>query len=333
MAAEALPDQGASAAPLRRGKVERRPVLVALSGADCPACGEMDRLVYERPQTVQEIARSVVFLRRQVDDGEGAKLAAEHHVFALPTLLLLDSAGQEIERWTGFVDGALLVAHLGELRAGRNTLALLERRLAALPVGARPPELLFEVMRRHALKGDPRAPEELEALVAAAGRSPLVAEALLILARYFYQGGRKDHVAACATLERLVSLQPTTAAAKRAPYYLAISRHHLGDDAGALRTLEDWLAGEGRDLDRYNGFAWSALRLGLAPSRAIAVAREGLVAFPDAHALWDTLAQLLAARGDHPEALAAARKALDLKPDDRGYAALVARLEKAQSTP
>jgi tetratricopeptide (TPR) repeat protein len=222
-----------------------------------------------------------------------------------------------------------LTGLLADLRAGRNTVTELERRA----MRSRDPELQAELARRHALRGDPRAEAELDAVVAGdpddrAGRA---SQALLVLGKYVALRGRKDYRTAARALERLLADYPRSRAAEEAPFHLAAARHGLGDDAGALAALDAWVAGAADDAaraERSDGYGWCCLQYRFGRERAIATVREAARRFGggrDGARLWDTLAELHAQAGRAAEARAAEARAAQMAPDDPYYASQLAR--------
>ena len=309
---------------LARAHRERKWVLVELATGWCESCRTMDAEVYQRPEVGAKLAKDFIALRRDGESGEGLALHDRYHVVGFPTLLVLSPEGGEIDRIMGVVAAKELIATLGSFRAGKNTLATLERR-AADTHGS--PELVFELAKRHALRGDGRAPGEVERVVA--NDPGHAAEALFTLGKYYYLRGVKQYENAARTLERVIAVYPKSPQADEAPYDLALARHGLGDDGGAIKILDAWLAAAPDDLERQNAFAWGCFKSGFGRDRAIAVAREGLAAHPTSDPLWDTLAELLFAEGRAAEASAAEGKALAIKPADRYYTTQLERMKGA----
>jgi Flp pilus assembly protein TadD len=321
--------EGTLADAVRRAKQSKRWVLVDVFATWCGPCHAMDDKVYPQREVTQAIERDFVALRRDGETGEGAEIAARYHVVGFPTILLIDENGVEVDRVMGFVDGRELVETLARFRAGRGTIAALERQLQATPGDE---ALRLEVGRRHAMRGDARAVVELGQVVVAdpENRGKRASAALFTLGKYYWQRGMKDQAKALATLEELVRRFPSSPEAQDAPYPMAIALHALGRDGEARKVLDAWLEAAPRDVSRYNAYAWMSFKEGFDRARGIEVARRGLAIDEKEHGLWDTLAELLAATGKTAEARQAAERALALKPGDAYYAAQVRRFEAAE---
>lgn len=311
---------------LARARAEKKWVLVDVYATWCGPCHEMDAKTWSRADVAKPLAEHFVALRRDGEEGEGAAIYRRYHVVGYPTLLVLDEAGAEVDRVMGFVEGPELVGLVEGFRRGEGTLASLEQRAKT----AKNPALLAEVAKRHALRGDARAVAETDQVVAgdprnAAGRA---ADALFVLGKYYYLRGTSQPAEAAKTFERVRREFPTAkVVVDELPYHLAIAQHHLGDDAKAIATLDAWLAA-GPDAERYNSYAWCCFKNGFGQARAIAVAEEGLKAFPSSDSLWDSDAELLEQAGRLGPALDAERHAQRLKPDDDYYKTRVSNLYK-----
>ncbi len=75
-------------------------------------CRKMAREVYTNPKVIR-YSRSMVFMRVFEDtEEEGARLARRFHIQGFPTLIILDSKGQEVDRILGFVGPEELIKAL-----------------------------------------------------------------------------------------------------------------------------------------------------------------------------------------------------------------------------
>ncbi len=279
--------------------------MVDVFAAWCSPCQEMDREVYSRGQFADQIAKDFIALRKNGEEGEGLAIAGKYHVVGVPTLLVLDGEGREVDRVMGSLKMGELVDTLRGFRAGKGTLGSLE----------------LEVATRHAMRGDPRTVLEMADIVKDRARAP---QALLTLGKYYYLRGQKNAAEAAKTLEEIVRSYPDAEEAGEAPYSLALAYHQLGRDREARQVLDAWLA-QDRDGTRVNGYAWLCFKNNFERARGIEVAKSGLAKAPANDGLWDTLAELYFSVGDRPQAVLAEKKARTLKPNDNYYATQLAR--------
>jgi thiol:disulfide interchange protein DsbD len=84
-----------------------KPVVIDFYADWCPICHELDRTVFSRPEIQAKLAQ-VVALRMDAtnqDDPQVQQILQDYEVEGLPTIVFLDSHGQEIKdsRVIGFV--------------------------------------------------------------------------------------------------------------------------------------------------------------------------------------------------------------------------------------
>ena len=105
---------------LAEAKARETFVMVDLFADWCAACKELDRHTFSHP-TVQESFKSIIPTRLDFTEStdETDDLADKYNVLGLPTILFLDSSGNEIEnsRITGFLDHKEFLKHFSEVRS------------------------------------------------------------------------------------------------------------------------------------------------------------------------------------------------------------------------
>ncbi len=84
---------------------EGRPVFIDFTAAWCVACKEIELHTFPDPTVAQAAGRFVAIKADMTDDSDPAveRTSAEFGIRGLPTLLLLDSRGEEVKRFVGSV--------------------------------------------------------------------------------------------------------------------------------------------------------------------------------------------------------------------------------------
>jgi protein disulfide-isomerase len=94
---------------------ERKQVLLNFTGSDwCPYCVQMDKEVLNQPDFKSFAANKLILVkldfprRKQLPPAEAEqnqKLQQQYGIEGFPTFVLLDSAGKEVKRQVGYLDG------------------------------------------------------------------------------------------------------------------------------------------------------------------------------------------------------------------------------------
>jgi thiol:disulfide interchange protein DsbD len=99
-----------------QAREEGRPLLVDFTASWCAACKELEKSTFADDAVRKEVDRFVA-ARVDASDDEAPGLAdvmAEFRVMGLPTVVLFDSTGQEVRRFTDFVEAPRFVEALRE---------------------------------------------------------------------------------------------------------------------------------------------------------------------------------------------------------------------------
>jgi len=83
---------------LRRAKAEKKVVMVDVFAVWCGPCKMMDRTTFSDPSVGAWVKANVVAVKVDAEKGEGRKIAQRYMVGSFPTILFLDSSGNEIDR-------------------------------------------------------------------------------------------------------------------------------------------------------------------------------------------------------------------------------------------
>ncbi|MCG6155872.1 thioredoxin family protein [Rubinisphaera margarita] len=94
---------------LTRAKETGKPVLIDFAAPWCPPCVMMDRHVWPDSSVQTMLKDQVIPVRVEIDSTSTPDAALKYSVKYLPTVLLVDPQGQEIER-VGYVGAEELIA-------------------------------------------------------------------------------------------------------------------------------------------------------------------------------------------------------------------------------
>jgi thioredoxin:protein disulfide reductase len=108
--------------PFSQAKVqagaESRPLLVDFGAAWCGACKELDKQTFSHPSVGEEASRFIALKIDATNDEDPlvASTIKQLNVIGLPTVIVFDSQGREVKRFTDFVPANVM---LDALRAAR----------------------------------------------------------------------------------------------------------------------------------------------------------------------------------------------------------------------
>ncbi len=90
------------------------PILLKMGKEFCTSCSKFDQAVDEDDEFRDVIEKNVVLCVIDVRKGEGAELARRYHAsdYPIPTFILTNSHGEEMDRWLGYWDSDNFVKHL-----------------------------------------------------------------------------------------------------------------------------------------------------------------------------------------------------------------------------
>ena len=89
-------------------------MLVDFTATWCGACKELDKITFADPAVSREAGRFLAVKVDATDDEDPvvAQTMESLNVVGLPTVLLFDSSGKEVRRFTDFVDAKNFLAAL-----------------------------------------------------------------------------------------------------------------------------------------------------------------------------------------------------------------------------
>lgn len=297
-----------------------KPVLLDFGAVWCAPCKLLDAEL-GKPELADALAAFAV-TRYDAERGEGAKAAERYQVVAFPTLVIVDSAGNELARKDGFdPDGT------GRWLRRWSGLALSDAGAqAALAKSPDDVRILWALAARAQARHDDAARRRWLSKIEAADKTPPRAEA------------------AEAAWQRIgLELAEKLRQAAR-PLLIAYAHGHPGRAAHALElaaaagadkaSLDAELrrAADATEGDELNNLVYAGLASGALDAALYAAERQQKKSPDDANAL-DTLAEVHHYRGEHDRAIALEKQALAKMPDSPALAADLARFEKRSDDP
>jgi tetratricopeptide (TPR) repeat protein len=303
------------------------PRLLYFTATWCQPCRLLAREVFEHPTGQAELARYDL-VHVDLDSPAGQRLSDRYRVATVPTFVVVDETGREVDRIRGYRSRRLLLRDLQRIRSGEGTLADLTRRLARSPDD---PTLLAALGLRHYERLDLGPASELldrgldqpgaldDTLAAEAGR------ALADLRR------RQDDLdAAVDVLERLLRDHPQHLYPRATWQLLAEYQADRGDTVAVATARRGAARVAPVRSDALVSFAEAAARVSRYLDEAETAARQAVAmtdgADPEAHA---ALASVLRRRGEYPEALVWIKRAIALAPESERWQAQWRRLRQA----
>ena len=118
---------------LARAGTEKKPIMIDFYTDWCRWCDTLDAKTYSDTQVSEFIAKNVVPYKIDAEKGEGIDLAKKYGVKAFPTILLIQSNGEEIDRLLGYMPPDKFLQTLGDYLKGINTMGALKAELAKDP--------------------------------------------------------------------------------------------------------------------------------------------------------------------------------------------------------
>lgn len=301
---------------LRRARAEKKPVMVDAYAVWCGPCKQLDRMTFADPTVGAWARKNVVAAKVDAEKGEGRRLSQRYAVRAFPTILFLDSSGNELDRISGVFPPADFIKAGDAILAGRTPIGDAIGKLRTSWDPALASSVAVQLAQRNDLARlsivARRAVEEDPDLLESGARET-----------FLYLVSLEDAAEKLSpeTLDLIESIAPRLSADPRVVILrLAASREQArqGDAAAARASALAGLKGLPENSpfapDLYGALA-SAERLAKKPAAAVAAARKSLALADNAGGgAWGrasrqvALAETLAFAGQNDEA----KKTLDL---------------------
>lgn len=296
---------------------QQRPSLLYFTASWCAPCRLVEREVFEHPEGQAELAHFDL-IRIDLESEAGQRLSDRFRVATVPTFVVLDASGEEIDRTRGYRSRRLLLRDLERCRLGRGTLGDLERQLADRPGD---PALQVALGLRYVERIELDTAERL--LVAGLGDLTAIGDTLVgeggrALATVHRQRGEVDR--AVAVLDRMLAARPDHLYTRASWQLLAACHAERGDTRAEARALRGAARVAPPRPPSLLAFAEAAARADWSLTEAEAAARAAIAltdgADPAAKA---ALAVVLRRQQRFSEALKWIRRAVAQAPEDERW--------------
>lgn len=274
----------------------------------------MDREVLT-PDFLNAVANKSILVKVDVDSDSGKKLRQAWKVKGMPTVILADTSGQEMDRIYGYPGRETFVGTYLSYLYGVGTLADQLARAGESPA----PGLCLSIAEKYSLRQDAantlawaskargaqgEKPEGLEYTLA-----NLEAQALL----------PTEPEKAIALLKSLVADSKSGAAGEEA--FSTLGRYYKKKklDEELVALYDSALASRGADKGFLNDYAWTFAERGLALEKALNAALKAVELSNSDPGILDTLAEVYFKMGKKEQAVATIDKAIAAKPDDEYF--------------
>lgn len=107
---------------LRKAKAEKKPIMVDVYAVWCGPCKLMDAKTFAHPAIADWASKKLVSVKIDAEKGEGRKIARRYSVGSFPTVLFLDSDGNELDRLQGAFDPDPFRAGAEKILSGQSNL-------------------------------------------------------------------------------------------------------------------------------------------------------------------------------------------------------------------
>lgn len=255
-----------------------------------------------------------LLLRYDATQGEGKDVAERYNVVSVPTIILINGRGRELERLTGFESAGSFIDRMTLLLSSESTLAVLKQQAEEFPADT---AIQLELGRQYALRG--RADAARDALNRVMKDEARAGQAMLFEGETLLLKSLNDPVAAREKLRALMERFPQSAAARQAVVPLSVALFRSGDAHGAGKVLEMWA----KTPEMHQRAAEMALNEAPQDRTAMLWAEKQAVmaaeAVPPTADRWATVARIRQKLRKHQQAEINWSQALALDPKNQAY--------------
>ena len=319
--------EGSLEVAIEKAKTEDKLVLVDVGAYWCPPCHRLDEEVFTDAAVGTFLSQGYVAVHVDAEKGDGPQIAEQYRVQAFPSVLVLDSSGNERGRVVDFLPPAAWMAAVDKASKGATVLEELVDKVAADPDDT---DTRYRLGHAYALAAQrDKAEEQFEAVLLADPNDELglANRVLYDRALFFTYKLDGDPATAIAQFEELQRKYPESKQATRAYRSMGRLLHEMGKTDEAIAKLDAMLATDPQDVALARSYGWFSFRQKCRPARGLEVVESALERETKDADLYYLRAELLDQLDRAPQALEAIRKASELEPKSAYYKRQVRRFE------
>lgn len=296
---------------LDRAAKEDKPIFIDFFTTWCGPCKRLDKVTYQDEKVV-EYLNGIVAAKYDAEKDEGEVLAKKFKVKAYPTLVLVGSDGNEIDRHIGYLDPEQFLEVIEGYQKGIGTVAFYEAKLAKSPNDV---ETLYTLGLKHAdaVRAD-EAKATLEKVLELDPDSEHKADILANLGYVMYADDRNEE--AIEYYRKLIKEFPDTEQQDEALQMLARVYYKVDEKDNSIEAYTEYVNRHPEDPNVLNGFAWFCAQRKFGFDEALPVALKAVELSGREAGILDTLAELYYAMGDYNNAIKIGEEALMKEPED-----------------
>jgi thioredoxin-related protein len=136
---------------LAKAGAEKKPIMIDFYTDWCRWCDTLDAKTYSDAKVGAFIDKNVVPYKIDAEKGEGIEVAKKYGVRAYPTVLLIKSDGEEIDRLLGYMPPDKFLQTLDDYLKGVNTLGALKAEVAKNPNDT---SAQYQIAAKYSMQGD-----------------------------------------------------------------------------------------------------------------------------------------------------------------------------------
>ncbi|MFZ1685019.1 MAG: thioredoxin domain-containing protein [Candidatus Zixiibacteriota bacterium] len=230
------PHMTSYASALEAGAAQHRPVIVDFYTTWCTWCKRLDTVTYVDPNVIDMFTNEMILV--QVDAEVDTMLAKKYAISGYPTLVMMNSKGEEIDRVAGYLPPEEFMKTFRGYKEGKGTLADLLNQAKS----KEDRDLFFQIADKYKYRGGSVDAESWYTKVIGMGKSTdsLSGESRVAIADIYRRD--KNYTKALPMFQSISKDFTGTPFGEQGDIYTAIVYGKMGDTANAIKSFEGFIA-------------------------------------------------------------------------------------------